>query len=46
MDRAIRQAVKGKLARDADISDLADLLNALKPGMEEADEMPMSAPAQ
>ena len=46
LDRAIRQAVRGRLARDADISDLADLLNALRPGMEQADQMPMQTPMQ
>lgn len=42
MDKAIKAAVKGKLAKDADISDLAELLNALKPNMTEADAIPMA----
>jgi hypothetical protein len=46
LDKAIRTAMKGRMAKDADISDLADLLNALKPGMEQADAMPMQTPMQ
>src|SRR5215467_2807097 len=46
LDKAIRAAMKGRMAKDADISDLADLLNALKPGMEQADAMPMQTPMQ
>ena len=42
--KSVRGATRGKLAQDADIMDLANLLDALSPSVEQADNEVMGAP--